>query len=548
MRPLGWLALGSLMLTPQLTYGQATQNITVGSPKALALGNAVTADPPGIDSIHFNPAGLAKISGRRRNLKLLLGGMSITSETGAQQHSPAVQEAYEQINPGQTFPEDDQANRKATTHEPMAMLPFAGLIDLPVMLAPLGGAAIQAANERWTVGTMAYMPQAIGFRRDRDNDPGSYQGYEVGLSRITYLSPSIGIQLTDSLAVGASLGFSWQGFGTKTKFRSPEQTLIFVGGTMNQFQQEGTDSAIFSAFDNVGDLSLEMEDPLSLSFNLGLLWEPYSWLSFGAVYQSEATAKMEGEYHMEYTDSFVDTAKQLQPLTPLLITIGGAQFNAQKEETGRAKMEMILPRHFALGTSIRLLPRLKVNVDLKWTEYSSWEDFTIKFDQDVDFLNMGSIITHLAAGFGVEDNVDPDELRMPREYQDVVSWALGIEYQWTTNTSLRFGYEPRGSAIPSDRVDFLVPMADATLYGIGLGYEIDRSSGFDIGFAYLSSSFKADINQVKDDQDNIVKLEGESKNANDTTPGQVVYNPYAYLPITGSTDVYLISLSYYQAF
>ncbi len=30
-------------------------------PKAISLGNSVTADPPGIMSIHFNPAGLSLI-------------------------------------------------------------------------------------------------------------------------------------------------------------------------------------------------------------------------------------------------------------------------------------------------------------------------------------------------------------------------------------------------------------------------------------------------------------------------------------------------------
>jgi len=42
------------------------ENLTVGNAKALALGHAVTADPPGIDSIHFNPAGLARLSGEQK--------------------------------------------------------------------------------------------------------------------------------------------------------------------------------------------------------------------------------------------------------------------------------------------------------------------------------------------------------------------------------------------------------------------------------------------------------------------------------------------------
>ena len=548
MKALQQLVLISLVANPLVTYGQATQNITVGSPKALALGNAVTADPPGIDSIHFNPAGLAKIEGRRRNVKLMVAGMSLTSETGAQQHSPAVREAFEQINPGQTFPVDDQANLKATTHDPMVMLPFSGLTDVPIMMAPLGGIAIQAPSKRWTFASMVYTPQAIGFARDRDTDPGSYQGYEVAMTRITYFSPSIGIKLTDSLSVGASLGLSWHGFGTKTKFRSPEQTLIFIGGTASQLQPEEEEAVISGAFDNIGDLTIEMEDTFSPSFNLGVLWEPLPWLAFGAVYQSEATANMEGEYHMKYTDGFVATAKQLQSITPILSAIGGAEFNARPIDKGHAKMTMILPQHISIGTSIQLLPNLKMNVDIKWTEYSKWEYFTIQFDQNVDFLNLGSVISHLAADYGVDDNIDPNELRMPRKYQDVTSWALGIEYQLSDQTTLRLGYEPRGSAVPPDRVDFLVPMADTTLYGIGFAFKLDELSGLDIGFAYLSSKFKADVNTITDDNGNIIALEGESKNANDTTPGQVVYNPYSFLPIIGSTEIYLFSMSYHQKF
>ena len=39
-------------------HAALTENLAV-SPVAMSLGNAVTADPPGLDSIHFNPAGLA---------------------------------------------------------------------------------------------------------------------------------------------------------------------------------------------------------------------------------------------------------------------------------------------------------------------------------------------------------------------------------------------------------------------------------------------------------------------------------------------------------
>ncbi|TAK94126.1 MAG: hypothetical protein EPO09_10510, partial [Aquabacterium sp.] len=43
-------------------HGALTDNLGT-SPKAMSMGNAVTADPPGVDSIHFNPAGLSRLEG-----------------------------------------------------------------------------------------------------------------------------------------------------------------------------------------------------------------------------------------------------------------------------------------------------------------------------------------------------------------------------------------------------------------------------------------------------------------------------------------------------
>ncbi|HEY9029401.1 MAG TPA: hypothetical protein VIP05_34260, partial [Burkholderiaceae bacterium] len=48
-------ALAACALAP--AHAALTDNLAV-SPVAMSLGNAVTADPPGIDSIHANPAGL----------------------------------------------------------------------------------------------------------------------------------------------------------------------------------------------------------------------------------------------------------------------------------------------------------------------------------------------------------------------------------------------------------------------------------------------------------------------------------------------------------
>ena len=540
----------SLLIGCGVSHGQMIQNITVGNPKALALGHAVTADPPGLDSIHFNPAGLARLQDRWQQFKVLAAHMEITSRTGAQRNVPSVVEEWERFN-GRDFPEDDQANLSATATKPMLTIPFEGMTKVPAIIAPFGGAWAESESFGFTFATTVYTPAAFVFERDRDKDPGSYQGYEVALTRLTYLAPSVGIQVSDTLAVGLSIAISWQGFGTKTKFRAPEQTLVFLQGTTGQLNEtianEADRLSILGAYDNVGDLTLEMEDAVSPSFNFGVLWEPTPWLAFGLVYQSEAVADMEGDFAMHYSDEFYGTTTDLQPISPLLSVLGGGPFAATPSQSGKVSLEMTMPQHLSLGTSLQLLPDLKINLDIKWTDYSVWDTFVIKFDQDVDFLNLASVINQVAHGYGVEDNADADELRLPRGYEAVTSWALGMEYQWNDYLVLRFGYEPRGSAVPEDRYDFLVPIGDATLYSMGFGYQLDSESRLDMGMAYLHSEFSADVRWEEDANGNIVAI-GESKNANDTTPGQVVYNPYAFLPISGETTAYLLTLSYEQRF
>ena len=59
--------IAAAIMAASVTCGveaQLAQNLTI-HPKALALGNAVTADPPGIMAIHYNPAGLTKLDGRQ---------------------------------------------------------------------------------------------------------------------------------------------------------------------------------------------------------------------------------------------------------------------------------------------------------------------------------------------------------------------------------------------------------------------------------------------------------------------------------------------------
>ena len=45
--------------------------------RSLTMGNAVTADPPGISAVHFNPAGLTKIKGLQTDVQGIVANFDI---------------------------------------------------------------------------------------------------------------------------------------------------------------------------------------------------------------------------------------------------------------------------------------------------------------------------------------------------------------------------------------------------------------------------------------------------------------------------------------
>src|SRR5690625_6316227 len=72
--------LGSAL--PLVASAQLATNIGPDI-RALSMGNAVTADPPGIMAVHYNPAGLAKLDGRRMDLQFIEVDMNVLSKVRA---------------------------------------------------------------------------------------------------------------------------------------------------------------------------------------------------------------------------------------------------------------------------------------------------------------------------------------------------------------------------------------------------------------------------------------------------------------------------------
>ena len=535
------------------SQAQLLTNLSIGNPKALGLANAVTADPPGVDSIHFNPAGLSRIRGREANFKFLAAKVDLHSEFGqptlpgfdykktfyafntdCQQNLPLVNSNRDDPSNAPVYDEcwgvDPVGGAQTDTGSPIVMLPFLGVQKVPILGFPSGGMAFQDSGNNWVFGSAVYVPEGIGYTREPEG-PGAYQGQRVALSRITYFSPTIGLQLTDDFSIGFGINFSYQGMYVQTKFRAPSMTLGYLKN-LNSISEAVGNGALppieFGPYDNAGLLTMEMQDYLSVGFNFGMLWDAYPWLTLGMVYHSESKASMSGDFTMENSDKFLATTQSLgtNPLVSgLLLALGGARLNAIPVEKGTVKMDYIVPQNLAFGASVKVLPDLKVNVDVKWADYSRWESLDFQFDRNVDFLSFGTAISS-AAGFHL---TTPSSMVITRNYKDTWSLALGMEYQLDYNLVLRAGYEPRTSAIPSNKSDLIFPIGDVDLYTGGIGWQYDKVTRVDAALGYLHSSTYTPA--------------CKSQNANSCIDGNVVYNPYFATPFKNEVNGYLAAIS-----
>jgi len=100
--------------------------------------------------------------------------------------------------------------------------------------------------------------------------------------------------------------------------------------------------------------------------------------------------------------------------------------------------------------------------------------------------------------------------------------------------TLRFGYEPRKSSIPADRIDLIAPLPDVKIYSAGFNYKLDKDSDISVGASYMKGDFhvpaRSDCNLNCDNFFNLI------------------YNPYAGMDVSGGIRVRYLGISYTQRF
>ena len=467
-------------------FAQLGQNLSVDI-RSLTMGNAVTADPPGISAIHFNPAALTKIEGLQTDVQGVLAHFDVQRELSV----PAGYDVFGYsddpvvCNDGPEiladFCTDFKGTVQADVEYPTLYVPilkkFVDLGKGMPLAAPTNGIAYNPPGSKVTFATALYAPLIAGFGAENGN-PGNFMGQQVALERITYLSPSIAYQVNDELSVGASIGMSYQAIAMNTDLRFPNELIgmlrmvdevvctpfkenaniitdILLLGICNA--EEG-----MNPFSRFGQMQLAVEQSLSPSYNLGILWEPTEDFSFGMVYQSAAKMRLKGKYHIDNSKAPRELINGLMssPTGQILAAILGFPSYIPASESGLVSMDFEYPAHFQAGIKYKVMPDLQVNFDVGWTDYKAWDKFKFEFDRQISALKIAKLLS---------EHVSDDSLALPLEFKSPWNWGVGIEYSATDRLKLRAGYEPRGSAIPDNKRNTMVPINNARLFGLGVG-------------------------------------------------------------------------------
>lgn len=525
MRPLA-LAVASALaacgaLWPLATQAALTENLTT-SVVAMSLGNAVTADPPGIASIHFNPAGLARLTGDSESIHNFVASIRTSAS----------------FTPGANFDiggwrDDPLSNTRTGPVRQIMFVPGYGVPGwrLPAVAVPGVGMAWNKAGSPWTFATDSYMSQAMSLDRTTDpNDPGQYQGRQEQIQRLVYLSPSVGYKYSDTLRFGVSVPIAHAAFVVDTNMRFPNELLGVFGQLQKGWCPEdggniidvlgfgvcgGGKEGMVSPFKKAANMRLEMTAPFDPTINLGVLWEPNPRFALGVVYQGGSKTHYTGYYQFDTEPMLRNFVRGMN--ASLLGPIAGATlgFPSSIPATQKGNMSAIIPfpSHLQVGIKLRPISMVQLNVDASYARWSEWDALRFQFDQSIKLLEVARL-------YGIPDS---GKLVIPRGYKSLVNFAYGLQLFPFDRLALRFGFEPRKTSVPNDKIDLLAPLPNTKLLSAGLNFKVNKNLDISVTGSYMKGRYNVPANT--------------DCNLNCSNFLNIIYNPYAGQNVNGDIHV-----------
>jgi len=529
-----FIMLAGLVL-PYTTSAQLTNNLMIDG-SALSMGNAVTADPPKVHSIHYNPAGLTRLKGRHLSVATTFVYSKVHTKWTAPDDYRIFASDDRERNPIVNGTWDDHNEQQGVLYVPGhggKVIPK--ILPIPIGALPGWGFSINPPGSKFTFANAAYFQMAGGGDVEND-DPMKYTALRNVMQRFTYLSPTVAYEVNDRLSIGLSIGLNHHGLYTRKRALSPNMlpginemiqdalcgppddrhgfALSFIynpcGGNIGPFDEPGT-------------VTIDLEDKLSTHWTVGVLWDATDWITLGVNYQSESNVKMVGTMDMQFNADWYNYYRQYRQ--SIYGALNADQFNTPHglaRERAKASLEFTFPQKFDIGISLKPHPRWKINIDAHWVDWSVWDQFEIHTDRDIEAFAAAMILRF--------DIFRPNLAKSQQHFKSTWSLGVGVEYKVNDRLKLRFGMENRPDSIDDAYAQSNAGLSDTILFGAGAEYKWDPESTMDFYVAYLESSRDIPANT--------------SINANTDSLLNLATNPYAGLDIETGMSLLMWGVKY----
>lgn len=490
------------------------------SPKASALGNAVTADPIGLSSAAFNPAGLTKIKtgkeGGFREYKVLFAPFPDYEISSTK--PPPDNDPYNHRTQGVLFVNDQEnaelfqgEDPRDTAWEPeieKLMIYIPGfdeiIIDdsaLEYILLPFMTTAYRANPNSPFTFTTTILPGGGGaiFKQEEWMIRENFAAFGI-----LGFAPSLAYKVNDKLSIGATLTLQRAGAKAGLDSRSIAVMLPAINSVFGSLcgDQGNTGSAVCNA-EYVGldyrssafHLYFEAEDSFNVTYDIGVLWEPTHWLAFGLAFDPGTEFRMSGAGGADLSPQIAQFFNDFNEDTNGAVN---AIFGGQVVEnyTGKVSIKMPISRKVSVGVSMKLTPRLKVNMDYHWRNSSVFNEFALSID-DADQASARGIVsvlfplfTHRVDLSDFPKSVVVGESDLGFKFKDVGSVALGVSYKVSHRWTVRGGFEERGSALTGD-LPLGIPTDSLRTIGMGISYLWNKDSTLDVTYVNLNMEGEA---------------------------------------------------------
>lgn len=307
---------------------------------------------------------------------------------------------------------------------------------------------VRAINEDLAFGLGVSVPFGNSTEYGRDW-VGRYQAVESSVS-VVDINPSIAYRVNPKLNVGG--GISVQVFNA-TLGSSVDSEATCLGLATNPNVPVELADCANAGLTEPGTLETDgyadiTGDSVAATFNLGVLFKPRFGTKIGLAYRHSIDHELDGD--AEFTTDENLAALLANRQVPLFANVD-------------ASAEAELPPSVMLSIAHQANDKIELLADATFTGWSSLPELRIEFDNPVQ----------------------PDTFNT-LGYEDVWRLSAGLNYKYSDQMTLRAGVAYDEDPVPSAVLRTpRIPGEDRAWLAFGLGYQINDSMGFDLGFAHL---------------------------------------------------------------